>query len=170
MKKLFKVALVAGFMMLTAGFAKAQSKIGYLDFNAVIDAMPETKTVSTQLQAYSKTFMDQLQSMQTELQTKGAAYEKNQGTMTDAARTAAQTELNDINKRLQDYNQTAQQQVEAKRNELGKPLFEKAKTAVNAVAKEKGYTYVFDSGSTNLLVSPVGDNLLAAVKLKLGIK
>ncbi len=170
MKKLFKVALVAGFMMLTAGFANAQSKIGYVDFNAVIDAMPETKTVSTQLQAYSKTFMDQIQTMQNELQTKGAAYEKSQASMTDAARTAAQTELNDINKRLQDYNQTAQQKVEEKRNELGKPLFDKAKTAVNAVAKEKGYTYVFDSGSTNLLVSPVGDNLLAAVKLKLGVK
>ncbi|WP_342645100.1 OmpH family outer membrane protein [Mucilaginibacter sp. CSA2-8R] len=170
MKKLFKVALVAGFMMLTAGFAKAQSKIGYLDFNQVIDAMPETKTVSTQLQAYSKTFMDQMQNMQNELQTKGAAYEKSQATMTDAARTAAQTELNDINKRLQDFNQTATQKVEQKRNELGKPLFDKAKLAVNAVAKEKGYTYVIDSGSTNLLVSPAGDDLLAAVKLKLGIK
>ncbi len=170
MKKLFKVALVAGFMMLTAGFAKAQSKIGYLDFNAVIDAMPETKTVSTQLQAFSKTFMDQMQTMQNELNTKAAAFDKNQATMTDAARTAAQAELQDINRRLQEYNQTATQKVDQKRNELGKPLFDKAKAAVSAVAKEKGYTYVIDSGSTNLLVSPAGDDLLAAVKLKLGIK
>jgi Skp family chaperone for outer membrane proteins len=41
MKRLFKVALVAGFMMLTAGYAKAQSKIGYIDFNGVIDALPK---------------------------------------------------------------------------------------------------------------------------------
>jgi outer membrane protein len=170
MKKLFKVALVAGFMMLTAGFAKAQTKIGYVDFNALIEAMPETKTVSTQLQSFSKTFMDQLQSMQTELNTKGAAYEKSSATMTEAARLAAQTEIQDIQKRMQDYNNTATQQVESKRNELGKPLFDKAKAAVSAVAKEKGYTYVLDAQASGLLVSPPADDLMAAVKLKLGIK
>ena len=170
MKRLFKVALVAGFMLLTAGFAKAQSKVGYIDFNALIDAMPETKTVSTNLQAYSKTFMDQLQNMQTELQTKGAAYQKSSATMTDATRTATESELQDMNKRIQDFNNNAQQQVEAKRNELGKPLFDKAKAAITAVAKEKGYAYVLDSGTTNLIVSPAGDDLLASVKLKMGLK
>jgi len=170
MKRLFKVALVAGFMMLTAGYAKAQSKIGYIDFNAVIDALPEIKGVQTSLQTYQKTFVDQLQAMQTELQTKGDAYQKNSKTMTDATRIASENELQDINKRMQDLNNTAQQQIEAKKNELGKPLFEKVRTAINAVAKEKGYNYVIDSGTTNLIVSPPGDDLLAAVKLKLGLK
>jgi len=170
MKRLFKVALVAGCMLLTAGFAKAQSKIGYIDFNAIVDAMPQTKTVQTQLQAYSKTFMDQIQAMQTELQTKGQAYEKNSKTMTDANRIATENELQDINKRMQDLNTTAQQQVEAKKNELAKPLFDQARVAISAVAKEKGYTYVIDSSTTNFLVSPAGDDLLAAVKLKMGLK
>lgn len=170
MKKLFKVALVAVFMLATAGFAKAQSKIGYIDFNAVIEAMPELKPVQTQLQAYQKTFMDQLQSMQTELQTKGANYEKNQATMSDAARTAAQTELQDINKRAQDYQRTAEQQVQAKSAELFKPISDKVKTAITAVAKEKGYGYVLDTQSTGLIVSPPGDDLMPSVKLKLGLK
>jgi outer membrane protein len=170
MKRLFKVALVAGCMLLTAGFAKAQGKMGYVDFNAIVDAMPETKTLQTQLQTYQKTFMDQLQTMQNEFQTKGAAYEKSRATMTDATRTATENELQDIQKRIQDYTNTAQQQVQAKSNELSKPLFDKVRGAITAVAKEKGYTYVVDSATTNLLVSPPTDNLLAAVKLKLGLK
>lgn len=170
MKKLFKVALVAGVMMLAGNFAKAQSKIAYINFNQLIDLMPEAKTVNTQIQTYSKTFIDQIQTMNNELQTKGQAYEKNRASMTDAARTAAEGELQDISKRLQDYQNTAQQQVEAKKNELGKPIIDKATNAVKLVAKEKGYGYVFDSSTTSLIVSPPGDDLLPAVKLKLGLK
>ena len=170
MKKLFKVALVAVFMLATAGFAKAQSKIGYIDFNAVIEAMPDLKPIQTQLQAYQKTFVDQSQNMQSEFQKKGEAYEKGRQSMTDAARTAAESELQDMQKRIQDYNNNAQQQVTAKSNELFKPLSDKVKTAITAVAKEKGYTYVLDTQTTGLIVSPPGDDLMASVKLKLGIK
>ncbi|MBS7564574.1 OmpH family outer membrane protein [Mucilaginibacter sp. Bleaf8] len=170
MKKLFRVALVAGCMLLAGSFAKAQSKIGYIAFDELISGMPEAKTVNTQLQTYQKQFTDQMQTMYTELQNKGQAYEKNRASMTDAARTAAETELQDLNKRLQDYQNNSQQQVQAKSQELSKPIFEKARTAVTAVAKEKGYTYVIDSSQTSLIVSPAGDNLMAPVKLKLGLK
>ncbi|WP_295773408.1 OmpH family outer membrane protein [uncultured Mucilaginibacter sp.] len=170
MKNLFKVALVAVFMLATAGFAKAQTKIGYIDFNGVIEAMPDLKPIQTQLQTYQKTFIDQSQSMQAEFQKKGEAYEKGRQSMTDAARTAAESELQDMQKRIQDYNRNAEQQVQAKSSELFKPLSDKVKTAINAVAKEKGYTYVLDSTTTGLIVSPPGDDLMAAVKVKLGIK
>jgi outer membrane protein len=170
MKRLFKVALVAGCMLLASNFAQAQTKIGHINFNQLFEAMPETKTISTQLNTYKKQFMDQLQVMYTEYQTKGAAYEKARAAMTDATRTASETELTDINKRIQDYQTNSQQQVEAKSNELSKPVVDKATAAINAVAKEKGYAYVLDSSQTNLIVSPAGDDLLAAVKLKLGLK
>jgi outer membrane protein len=90
--------------------------------------------------------------------------------MTDAVRTAKESELADLQKRFQDYQNTAQQQVEAKRNELGKPIIEKVRAAAAQVAKEKGYTYVINSSQTDLIVSPPGDDLMAGVKAKLGLK
>ena len=60
--------------------------------------------------------------------------------------------------------------VEQKSNELLKPLTDKIKSAIQAVATEKGYNYVLDSSQINLIVAPEGDDLLAAVKLKLGLK
>jgi len=162
MKKLLKVALVAVSMLFVGNFAKAQTKIGYINFGQLVTQMPEI---------YQKQFIDQLTAMNTEMQSKGQDYQKNQATMTDAARTAKQAELQDIQKRMQDYQNDAQQKVDAKTNELSKPLIDKARAAISDVAKEKGYTYVFDSSQGSpLIVSPDGDDLLAAVKLKLGLK
>ncbi|WP_183566282.1 OmpH family outer membrane protein [Mucilaginibacter sp. SP1R1] len=170
MKKLFKVALVAVGMLFAGNFANAQTKIGHINFNQLIDMMPETKTVTTQMQAYQKTFIDQLTTMNNEYTAKGQEFQKNNATMTDAIRTAKGNELQDMQKRMSDYQNNAQQQVDAKRQELGKPLIDKATAAVNAVAKEKGYAYVLDSSQVSLLVSPDADDLMTSVKTKLGLK
>lgn len=171
MRKLLKVVLVAGCMLFTGSLiANAQTKIAHVNFNAIIDLMPDTKVVSKTLQDYNKSFMDQLTNMQTELQTKAADYDSKKATMTDAVRQLKESELQDIQKRMQDYQTNAAQKVDAKKEELGKPLFEKARAAIAAVAKEKGYTYVIDSSQNELLVAPDADDLLAAVKLKLGLK
>ena len=170
MKKLFKVALVAVCMLFVGSYAKAQTKIGHISFNALIDQMPEYKTIKTNLDAYQKQFIDQNQTMATELQTKAQSYDSKKGTMTDAAKSVAENELQDLQKRLQEFQSDARSKVEAKSNELSKPLITKAKTAISAVAKEKGYTYVLDSSQIELLVSPEADDLLAAVKVKLGLK
>jgi outer membrane protein len=170
MKKLFKVALIAVSMLFVGNFAKAQTKIGYINFQGLITQMPEYKTIRSQIDIYQKQFIDQLTAMNNELQTKGQEFQKTGTSMTDAIRSAKQSELQDIQKRMQDYQNDAQQKVDAKTNELSKPLIDKARTAVTAVAKEKGYTYVLDSGQTTLIVSPEGDDMMASVKTKLGLK
>ena|ERR1700743_2584891 len=170
MKKLLKVALIALCVVLVGNFAKAQSKIGYVNASQLLEMLPEMKTLQTQMQTYQKTFSDQLTAMQTEYQTKGVAYEKTQATMTDAARTAAQTELQDLQQRMTQYHDNAQKQIEQKSNELLKPLTDKIKSAIQAVATEKGYNYVLDTGQVDLLVSPPSDDLTAAVKAKLGLQ
>ncbi|MGI4728220.1 MAG: OmpH family outer membrane protein [Janthinobacterium lividum] len=170
MKKLFKVALVAGCLFFAGNFAKAQSKIGYINVNQVVDQMPETKTIQKQIQDYQKTFVDQLTAMNNELQTNAQGYDAKKASMTDAARTAKEAELQDQNKRLQDYQTKAQQQVGDKSKQLSDPLLLKVRTAIQNVAKEKGYTYVFDTAQTELLVSQPGDDLMPSVKARLGIK
>ena len=170
MKNFLKVALVAVCFLTIGNFANAQTKIGHINFEGLLQQMPEFKTVQTTLTTYEKQFIDQISAMQTELQTKGQEYQKTQAGMTDAIRTSKQAELQDIQKRIQDLNTSAQQQVEAKSNELIKPLSDKIRTATEAVAKEKGYAYVINSAQTQLIVSPPGDDLMDAVKAKLGVK
>jgi len=170
MKKLFKVALVAAGMLFAGNFAQAQSKIGHINFEQLVGLLPETKTLTSQIDIYKKTFVDQLTQMNNALQVASKEYSDKRATMTDAVRTAKESELQDMNKRLQDYQATAQQSVEQKGNELTKPLVDKARAAIAAVAKEKGYAYVLNSSQTDLIVSPDADDMMAAVKLKLGLK
>jgi outer membrane protein len=172
MKTVFKVAIVAMFMLFVGNFAKAQAKIGYVNFDDIVRLMPEFKTAQTTIDGYQKQFIDQLTAMNTEYTTKGKEYQAQQATMTDAIRTAKQTELADIQKRMTDYQENARQQVEAKTNELLKPITDKVKDAVTAVAKEKGYTFVYNSSQTQslVIVAPDGDDITAATKLKLGVK
>ncbi|WP_179412839.1 OmpH family outer membrane protein [Mucilaginibacter sp. E4BP6] len=170
MKKLLKVALVAVCMVVAGNFAKAQSKIGYINTNQIMEQLPEMKTLQTQMQAYQKTFSDQLATMSTELQSKGQDYEAKRSTMTDASRTATESELQDMQTRITTFRDNAQKQIEAKSNELLKPLTDKLRAAIQAVAATKGYAYVLDSSQIELIVSPAGDDLGPAVKAKLGLQ
>jgi outer membrane protein len=170
MKKLFKVALIAVGIMFTGSFAKAQTKIGHISMEEVAALMPELKTVQTQMQAYQKDWQDQLQKNGEELNKKIKEYQDGEKTMTDAVKATRQADLQDMQKRYQDFQAKAEQEVQTKYAELTKPVIEKIRTAITAVAKEKGYGYVFNSSQTELLVAPDADNLLAAVKIKLGLK
>jgi outer membrane protein len=170
MKKLLKVAIVAVCIVFAGNLAKAQSKIGYVNLNQLIDLMPEVKTIQGQLDTYSKQFQDQYTAMTTEYQSKGQQYEAQRATMTDAVRTAKEAELQDLQKRIQAFQTDAQQKVSTRTNELSKPVFDKVRAAVAAVAKDKGYAYVINTGQTDLIVSPPGDDLSTDVKTKLGVK
>ena len=170
MKKVFKVALVAVCMMLAGNFAKAQVKIGYIAQEEILAALPESKTVQKQMEEYSKTWTDQLASMQATYQKAIKEYQDQEKTMTDAMKSTKVAEITDLQRRLQEQNELANKSVDAKGAEYSKPLFDKVRAAITAVAKEKGYGYVINTSQTELLVAPDADNLLAAVKLKLGLK
>jgi len=173
MKKLFKVALVAGCVMLTAGFAKAQTKIGYISLNNLVGQTPQLPAIQAQINTYQKQYVDILQGMNQEYQTKVADYEAKRTTMNDALRTKTESELTDLQKRINDEQTTAQNAVNQKSGELLKPLLDQCKAAISQVAKEKGYTYVIDSSVAQsdqlFLVAPESDDLMSAVKAKLGI-
>jgi outer membrane protein len=169
MKKLLKVALVAICFLSMGNFARAQQKVGYVPADVIMQMLPELKTVQTTMAAQQKQWTDGFTNLNNEFNTKADAFQKNQATMTDAQKTIARSELGDLQKRVQDYQNNATQSLEAKSAELLKPLTDKVRNAVIAVAKEKGYAYVINTSATDLLVAPDADDLTGAVKAKLGI-
>ncbi|HVA98516.1 MAG TPA: OmpH family outer membrane protein, partial [Bacteroidia bacterium] len=75
----------------------------------------------------------------------------------------------DLNQRIQDFQTQAQQDIQKKNDELTKPVYDKAKKAIDEVAKEKGYKYVLDTSTGVVLYSEPSDDILDLVKKKLGI-
>lgn len=157
-------------ILLTVSTAFAQQKIGYINSDELLVSMPEAKKADAEISAYAKTFQDQLSSMQKELETKYKAYEASVKTMTDATKEVKQKELNDLQNRIQSTQQSAEEKIATKRQELLKPITEKADAAIQAVAKEKGYSYIFDANAGGIIYALPTDNIIKDVKAKLGIK
>ena len=79
-------------------------------------------------------------------------------------------ELQDLQGQITSLEQTANEKIEDKLQELLAPVNEKAQKAIEAVAKEKGYSYILDSGAGSIIYALPSDNILDATKQKLGIK
>ena len=164
-----KILIVLG--LLYAGHqVNAQQKIGYINSEELIMAMPEAKKADADITAYAKTFQDQLQAMQKELETKYKAYEAGVKTMTEAMKDVKEKELTDLQNRIQSVQQGAEEKIAAKRQDMLKPITEKADAAIQAVAKEKGYSYILDANAGGIIYALPTDNIIADVKNKLGIK
>lgn len=171
MKSVFKIC-VLGILLLSAGFANAQTpKFGHIDLQALYQVMPERATVEKQIAAFSKELEDALGMMQKEAQTKYADYLAKRDSMTETVRKMKDDELNAMSERIQTYNQSAQQQLQTKQQELIKPMLDKADKAVKEVGAEKGLVYVFDMSSRVILYnSKESVDILPFVKTKLGIQ
>jgi len=169
MKK-FVLFLAIG-LMFGATTLKAQAtKFGYVNSQELLSMMPDVSKADTALKVYAKSFQDQLDAMSKEYDKKVQDFQANEKTMTDAVKEVKYKEIQQLQERMQSTNESAQEKVANKRQELYKPLLEKADKAIKEVAKEKGYDYVFDASAGSLLYAKETDNILPLVKAKLGIK
>jgi outer membrane protein len=107
--------------------------------------------------------------MQAELENKFMEYQANQATMSNIIKQTKEREIQDLQTRIEEFNQQAQLDLGEKEQELTAPVIEKARKAVEDVAKENGYTYIFNSTEGLLLYATPGDDVLPMVKKKLGI-
>jgi outer membrane protein len=165
-----KIVLFLACGLVFGNMAFAQTKLGYINSAELLKMMPEAKKADSNIQAYTKTFQDQLQSMSKEYEKKVQDYQAGEKTMTDAIKEVKVKEIQDLQGRMEAFNQSAQEKVDKKREELLKPVLDKADKAIKDVAKEKAYDYVFDSSVGSLLYAKDSDNILPLVKAKLGIK
>ncbi|MEI7963863.1 MAG: OmpH family outer membrane protein [Chitinophagaceae bacterium] len=166
MKKLI-VAAVMAFGMLSAS---AQTKIGYIDTDELIGSMPEVSKIDTELKEYQASLIQQGQDKAKDADDKAAQFVKDSIKMTPSMKEIKRGEIVALYQEVQNWNQIAQDKYNQKAQEKIAPIKAKAFEAINAVAKEKGYSYVIDASTSVLLVKPAGDDLMPFVKAKLGIK
>lgn len=166
-----KIILVVACAVALVSNVQAQNlKIGHINSQELLSMMPEIKKAESDLKVYAKTFEDQLETMSKEYQKKMSDYQAQEKTMTDAVREVKQKEITDLGMRIESTQKSAEEKVVAKKQEMFKPILDKAEKAIKEVAKEKGFDYVLDSSTGGVLVSRDADNLMPMVKTKLGIQ
>lgn len=171
MKSVLKIC-VLGILLFSAGFANAQApKFGHIDLQALIQIMPERTAAEKQFETFQKGLENDFGVMQKEFQAKYLEYAQKRDSLSETLRKVKDEEIQAMQQRIQTFEQTAQQQLQAKQGELLKPVFDKADKAVKEVGAEKGLVYVFDMSSRVILYnSKESVDLLPFVKTKLGIQ
>ena len=168
--KLFRNLLLVSILFLSFATAQAQSKVAHINTQKLVAAMPETKQMEAELKKVAQAYDTDYKTQQSALQAKLKKYDAEAATQTDTENAKRAAEVQELQKKLQLYAQTAQQELQKKQFDLYKPIEEKAQKAIKDVATAKGFQYVLDSSPGKGLLVFTGEDLLTAVKAKLGIK
>jgi outer membrane protein len=164
-KKLIIFSFLALFTLCTF----AQNKFGYIDSSELLSLMPEKKKAEGELQTFAKSLESQLGAMQAEYQASVQDYQANEATYDDLVKQDKISEITNLEQRIQAFQQNAQNALQKKEQELLEPILAKARTAIEDVAKEGKFTFIFDSSMGSILYADENENVMLLVKKKLGL-
>ncbi|MBE7173683.1 MAG: OmpH family outer membrane protein [Williamsia sp.] len=167
-KKTAAFILSTAALLFVQGQAKAQMKVGYISISEIITAMPEAKKADSSLTQYRDALVNNATEKQNVFNQDVQKFIQDSGKLTPAQREVKRTALQQQSQAMAGEEQRIQDELQKKQQELSAPIEKKATDAVQAVAKENGYTYVLPKEM--VIVGPPGDDLMALVKKKLGIK
>lgn len=174
--KMKRILGVGGLVMLMAFFgqkAMAQNmKFGHINSDELIQALPEFDSASVQLENFRKELINALELMTVELNNKSDAYQKESKNYTDVVKQTKEQEMVDMNRRIQEFQNNAQGQLQEKQAALFQPIYAKVDKAIKDVGKENGFLYVFDVAKGSLLYfdETRSTNIMSLAKAKLGVK
>ncbi len=167
MKKTIKITLVA--LLAVCSTSLYAQKFGRLNYSELIQSMPEMATVQTQVEAAATEYSEHLESLQVELNNKINDLNKAPTTMSESVKQLRTREIQELNDRLQQYYEIAQEELQKTQADLMAPVEAKASEAIKKVAKAEGLTVVFQNGSVVYIDETTTVDILDKVKKELGI-
>jgi len=173
MRKIISVASLLIIVAVAGQNLKAQTfKFGHINSDELIQAMPDYDSATVKLEKFRKELVNALELMSVELNNKNEAYQKESKNLSDIVKQTKEQELVDMNKRIQDFQNNAQTQLQNKQTEVFQPIYAKVDKAIKDVGKENGFVYIFDvaKGSVLYFDEAKSTNVMPLVKTKLGLK
>jgi len=170
MKRFIAAAALVVFAA-SAGYSQ-NLKFGHINGNELVQALPEYDSATVKLEKFRQELVNALELMSVELNNKNDSYTKDSKNWTDIVKQTKEQEIIDLNRRMQEFQNNAQEQLQNKQVELFTPIQQKVDKAIKDVSKENGFVYVFDTDSGVLLYfdETKSTNILPLAKAKLGIK
>ena len=146
-------------------------KFGHVTSELVLQAMPEYDSAQAELQQLQQHYSLEVERIQVEINKKIEEFNQGESTMSALIKEAKASEIQELQMRLQNYSQTAQQDLQQQSMVVIQPVMDKARAAIEEVAKEYGLIYVFDLSQGNpIYTSEESLDMLPMVKAKLGIQ
>lgn len=170
--RLVKVFALLFVIALTTNLHAQKPKMGHVNSDELLQMMPGLDTVQQKLQKYTQDLQKEIQNMQAEYDNKVQDYMANEKSMSNLIKQTKQQEITELESRIQAFSSQAQQDIQQQREKLLGPIIDRAKQAIEDVAKENGYTYVLDSSPAVgvVLYGEESQNIMPLVKKELGLE
>jgi outer membrane protein len=164
--KRFTLALAVIFMALAVN----AQKFGHITAELLLQDMPEYDSAQVKLQDLNKSYELEIERIQVEINKKIEEFQQTETTMSQFIKEAKASEIQEMQARLQNFAQTAQQDLQQQQQVLIQPVMDKARKAIEEVAKEHGLLYVFDMSQGNpVYASEESLDMLPLVRTNLGL-
>lgn len=165
MKNLFTLTII----MCSLAISAHAQKFGYVNTQLLIQDIPEVKeananieTFTTQLQKSAQEKVKSLQAKVVELERKQA-----QGEISPKQLEEEGAKLKEEEVQILKFQQESQQKIVNKSETLLKPLRDKIQKAIDEVAAENGFAYIFDYSTGVVLYADDSADVSDLVKAKL---
>jgi outer membrane protein len=154
------------------GHAAESQKFGYANTQEIISKMPELQEANSQIEVLKNMFSKKGQEMVQSLRTKYQDLQKKQasGEIAPATLEREGAALKAEEEKIVEFEQTSQQKIYEKSEELMNPIQEKVNKAIKDVAAEHGYLYIFDTATGIVIYADPAADVSHLIKGKLGLK
>lgn len=160
-----KLITIISLVFITA--AVSAQKVAHVNAQALMLALPDYKTASDELERFAGDKKKELEMWFTAFQTAQKEFEAALPTLTEEIKQQRYEELMVKQQNIQAKEGEFQQEIAVKEQKLVEPIMKKVRDAVAKVAKENGYSYVFDEST--LMYFAESESLDGIVKKELGI-
>ncbi len=168
MKTLKRITLTLG--ILCIAFAVNAQKFGHITSEQLLQAMPEYDSAQLKVQDLRAEYDLEIERIQVEINKKIEEFNQAETTMSELIREAKASEIQEMQVRVQNFAQTAQQDLQQQSMLMIQPVMDKARGAIEEVAKEHGLLYVFDLSQGNpIYTSEESLDMLPLVRTKMGL-
>lgn len=164
-----KVILFAAAILFGVAASAQSAKFAHVNYEELVTLSPAADSARAVLQKAQKEYIDEINVMQEEFKNKYQQYQQKASTWTASVRETKEKELADMNTRIQEFQQTAQSELQQLQNNKMAPVYQKAREVVTSLAKKGGYIYVFESTSLLYVDDTQSTDLTPAARKALGI-
>ncbi len=137
---------LAACLLLAATTVLADTKIGYVQADKVMQSAPQTAEVGKKLEKEFGARSTELQRLQKQVETQEVALEKDSLTLTESERNKKMRDISDFKMALERKQQEFNEDINIRKNEELAALQDKIKAAVASVAQSSGLDIVLFSG------------------------
>lgn len=172
MKNLIYISfLVISFFFTTNSIAQTVDKIGFVNSNELLEALPERVKASEALMDLNNKYKEELKTIQNDYNKKYSDFISYQTSMAENIRLRRMQELYELERQINDFMKVAQDDINNQEQKLLEPLRQRIKDAIREVGIEKGLVCIYDlANPTIAFVTPDATDITLLVKQKLRIR